>query len=64
MSFFVTFFKTTRAVLWSFLGIRKGAAFQEDIKTVTPFHLIGVGIGLCFVFVISLMFFVRWVVKI
>ena len=58
------FLRTVRAVLWSFLGIRKGASFQEDIKSLTPFHIIGVGIALCFVFVIALMLTVRWVVKI
>lgn len=64
MKSIVKFFKTIRAVLWSFLGIRKGAGFQDDIAALTPFHLISVGIGLCFLFVIALMLFVRWVVTI
>ena len=60
----IKFLKTIRAVLWSFLGIRKGSGFQEDIVTITPFHLIGVGIGLCFLFVIGLMLLVQVMVKI
>jgi hypothetical protein len=56
--------KTIRAVLWSFFGIRKGTGFDEDIAAITPFHLIGVGIGLCFLFVFSLMLLVQWMVKI
>jgi Protein of unknown function (DUF2970) len=60
----IKFLKTIRAVLWSFLGIRKGAGFEDDIVTITPFHLIGVGIGLCFLFVFSLILLVQWMVKI
>ena len=64
MSFIVKTFKTIRAVLWSFLGVRKGAGFQADIEALTPFHILGVGIGLCFMFVIGLMLLVHWIVKI
>ena len=56
--------KAIRAVLWSFLGIRKGAGFEEDIAAITPLHLIGVGIGLCFLFVFGLMLLVQVMVKI
>jgi hypothetical protein len=64
MSGVIQFFKTIRAVLWSFLGIRKGASFQADIAALTPLHLIAVGIGLCFLFVIGLMLLVQVMVKI
>jgi hypothetical protein len=64
MSFFIKTLKTIRAVLWSFLGVRKGAGFQADVAALTPFHVLGVGIGLCFVFVIGLMLLVHWIVKI
>ena len=64
MNFVVKTLKTIRAVLWSFLGVRKGAEFQADIAALTPLHIVAVGIGLCFVFVIGLMFFVHWIVKI
>jgi Protein of unknown function (DUF2970) len=64
MSFVIKTLKTIRAVLWSFLGVRKGAGFQADVAALTPFHILGVGIGLCFVFVISLMLLVHWIVKI
>jgi hypothetical protein len=56
--------RTIRAVLWSFLGIRRGAEFQADVESLTPFHILCVGISMCFLFVISLMVFVHWVVKI
>jgi hypothetical protein len=64
MKFIAKIFKTVRAVLWSFLGIRKGAGFQADIEALTPFHILAVGIGLCFLFVIGLMFLVHWIVRI
>lgn len=64
MSAVIKFLRTIRAVLWSFLGVRKDAGFQEDIATITPLHLIGVGITLCFLFVFSLMLLVQWMVKI
>lgn len=60
----IKFLKTIRAVLWSFFGIRKSTGFEDDIVTITPFHLIGVGIGLCFLFVFSLILLVQWMVKI
>ena len=60
----IKFLKTIRAVLWSFLGVRKGEGFQDDIATITPFHLIGVGISLCFLLVLGLMLLVQVMVKI
>jgi Protein of unknown function (DUF2970) len=53
---------TLSAVLWSFFGVRRGDAFQQDIQRLNPFHIIVVGIGACFVFVGALMLFVNWVV--
>ena len=55
-------FKTVRAVLWSFLGIRKAADFQNDVKALTPVHILVVGIGLCFLFVLGLMLVVKLIV--
>jgi Protein of unknown function (DUF2970) len=42
--------------------VRKGSEFQEDIARVSMMHLIVIGIGAGFLFVIGLMLFVRWVV--
>jgi len=57
-----SFWRSLKAVLWSFLGLRKASEFQEDIQSVSPMHLIFIGLGLGFLFVVALMFFVRWVV--
>ena len=53
---------TIVAVAWSFLGIRKGSEFQEDIARITPLHILGVGLVAGLLFVIGLMFIVNWVV--
>ena len=55
---------TLSAVLWSFFGVRRGDAFAADVQRLNPFHIVVVGIGACFVFVIALMLFVRWVVTV
>ena len=54
--------RTVKAVLWSFVGLRKSTDYQEDIAKLNPIHIIMVGIAGCFVFVVGLMFLVHWVV--
>ena len=51
-----------RMVTWSFLGIRKNSAYQEDMAKVNPLHIIAVAIGGAVVFVIGLIVLVNWVV--
>lgn len=54
--------RTVKAVAWSFFGVRKGSDYEQDIQSLNPFAIIGVGIAACFVLVVGLMIFVRWVV--
>ena len=54
--------RTVQAVLWSFLGIRKGADYQKDTERLNPFHIIVVGIVIALIFVLGLMALVNWVV--
>jgi Protein of unknown function (DUF2970) len=54
--------RSVLAVMWAFVGLRQRSEFQQDTARVNPLHLIAVGLGLCLVFVVSLMFFVKWVV--
>ncbi len=58
----VSLLRTVQAVLWSFVGLRKGTEYQEDIAQLNPIHIIVVGIAACFVFVVGLMVFVHLVV--
>ena len=53
--------RTTKSIAWAFFGVRRGKDYQEDIQNLNIFHIIFVGIAACFIFVIALMFFVRWV---
>jgi hypothetical protein len=57
-----SFWRTVRAVAWSFVGLRKGSEYQEDMAQLHPVHIIVVGIAGCLVFVAALMFLVNWVV--
>lgn len=53
---------TVKAVLWGFLGVRRNADYQNDIAKLNPLHLIAVGVGMAFLFVLSLILLVNWVV--
>lgn len=54
--------RTIQAVLWSFIGLRKGSEYQQDIEKLNPFHIIGVAIGVALLFVLGLIALVNWVV--
>jgi hypothetical protein len=34
------FLDTLKAVLWSFLGIRKNSEYQKDLQKLNPIHII------------------------
>jgi EamA domain-containing membrane protein RarD len=52
---------TAKAVLWGFLGVRRGADYQKDIARLNPLHVVAVGIVMAFLFVLVLILIVRWV---
>jgi len=54
--------RTVKAVLSSFVGIRKGSELQEDMGRLNPFHVIGVAIVAVALFVGALVLLVHWVV--
>lgn len=54
--------RTIKAVAWSFLGIRKGSDYQQDMARLNPVHVILVGIVGALLFVLSLIALVNWVV--
>ena len=53
--------RTIKSIAWAFFGVRWAKDYQEDIQNLNIFHIIFVGLAACFIFVIALMFFVRWV---
>lgn len=53
---------TFKAVAWSFFGVRKSADHDSDMANLNPLHVIIVGVFLCFVFVLSLLAVVKYIV--
>ena len=51
--------QVARAVFWSFLGIRKRAAHENDAVTITPLQAIVAGLIGALIFVLSLVFLVN-----
>jgi hypothetical protein len=55
--------RTVKAVLWSFIGIRKGSASREDMAHVGPFQIVAVALVAVAIFVGGLIALVHWVVQ-
>ena len=53
--------QVARAVLWSFFGIRKRAAYERDAVSLTLPQVVVAGIIGALVLVLSLIMLVRWV---
>ena len=53
--------RTVQAVAWSFLGLRRGKDFQEDVAKLSPIHIIVVGLIGAALFVGGLILLVHWV---
>lgn len=58
----LSFGQTVKAVAWSFVGLRKGAGYQQDVQKLNPVHVIVAGLIGAALFVLSIVFLVRWVV--
>lgn len=54
--------QTVKAVAWSFVGLRRQAAWREDAQRLNPVHVIAVGLAAAALFVLALLLVVRWVV--
>ena len=54
--------RTVKAVAWSFVGLRARGDYEDDIKNLSPLHIIAVGLAGVFVFVAVLVLLVNWVV--
>ena len=52
--------RTIKMVAWSFIGLRKGSEFEQDIK-MNPLHIVAVGIAGAILFVLALVALVNWV---
>ncbi len=58
----MSFVATVKAVLWSFFGVRKNSAYEEDTQNLNPVHVIIAGIIAAVLFVLTLLMLVKIVV--
>jgi Protein of unknown function (DUF2970) len=58
----LSFVQTVKAVAWSFVGLRRGAGYQQDVQKLNPVHVIVAGIIGAGLFVLTIVALVRWVV--
>ena len=58
----MSFGATVKAVLWSFFGVRKKSAYEDDTQKLNPLHVIVAGVIAAVLFVIGLVMVVRLVV--
>ncbi|MBV8250140.1 MAG: DUF2970 domain-containing protein [Comamonas sp.] len=57
-----TLWRTIVAVCWAMLGVRKGKEYEKDFASVTPLHVIAVGLVAIVVLVLALIWIVNLVV--
>ncbi len=58
----MSFGATVKAVLWSFFGVRKNSAYEEDTAQLNPVHVIIAGVIAAAIFVLILLTIVKIVV--
>jgi len=58
----ISFVATVKAVMWSFFGVRKKSAYEEDTQKLNPVHVIIAGIIAAALFVMTLLMLVKMVV--
>lgn len=57
-----SFWRTAKAVAWSFVGLRARGDYEEDVKNLSPLHIIVVGLIAVVVFVAVLVLLAKWMV--
>jgi hypothetical protein len=57
-----TFLQTVRAVAWSFFGVRRAADLESDAQRLSPVHVVVGGVLGAALFVVALVWLVKWVV--
>jgi Protein of unknown function (DUF2970) len=55
-------FRTIKAVLWSFAGLRGRSDYEKDVEQLNPVHLVVVALVGIVIFVGGLIFLATWVV--
>ena len=57
-----SFWRSIVAVGWAMLGVRKGKEYEKDFASITPLHVIGVGLVAIVILVLALIWIVNLVV--
>ncbi len=57
-----SFFRTAKAILWSFVGLRSRSDYEKDIDQLNPIHIVIAGLIGGMIFVGSLVLLATWVV--
>lgn len=57
-----SFAQTLKAVAWSFFGVRKSKDYAQDVAKINPVHVIVAGLMAAVIFVVGLVFLVRFIV--
>ena len=55
-------FRTVKAVMWSFVGLRAVGDYEQDIAQLNPVHIVVVGLVGVGIFVGGLIMLATWVV--
>jgi Protein of unknown function (DUF2970) len=55
-------FRTLKAVLWSFVGLRARGDYEKDVAQLNPVHIVIVGLFCVVFFVGGLILLATWVV--
>ena len=58
----IPMWRAVKAIAWSFVGLRARGDYEEDVKNLSPLHIIVVGLVGVFVFVAALVLLVNWAV--
>jgi hypothetical protein len=58
----LSFLQTVKAVAWSFVGLRKRAGYEQDVRRLNPVHVIVAGLCGAVIFILALVLIVRWVI--
>lgn len=57
-----SFVRTVKAVLWSFVGLRKKSDYEQDVQQLNPLHVLIVGLLGALLLVIGLAVLARFAV--
>jgi amino acid transporter len=57
------FLSTLKAVLWSFVGIRKNSEYQKDLQKLNPVHIVITAVILVMLMIAGLIGLVNFVVS-